>query len=157
MTTTSTGVAVLPYATEHFERVVEIFLEVFRAPPWNESWTADEARQQLNWLIGDERFQGWLLVEHDVAGFALGWIEHGLWGREFSLFEMGITGAYQRRGMGTFFLRTLEGELRRDHVTRAHVVTTADRAPLRFYEVNGYRLCAETKKSICLSKDIAIR
>jgi len=131
------------FGDEFFERVADLFREVFSAPPWNEPWTDDEVRAQLGALRAAGGFRGYVLVDDDVIGFALGVVRPGLLGREFTLWEMGIACDRQQRGLGTVLLRALEAELAREGIARVNVVTSPNLWPRHFYEVNGYAFSGE--------------
>lgn len=56
---------------------VALFVDVFNAPPWNESWRAEDAAQRLGDFLATPRAVGVRLATLDggLLGFALGHVE----------------------------------------------------------------------------------
>lgn len=80
---------------------VEVFLEVFNGPPWNENWAPEAARRRLEDCFRTPGFQGWVTETDGVlSALALGYREP--YNREchFFLKEMCVRPAWQRRGVG---------------------------------------------------------
>lgn len=116
-----------------------LFVDVFNAPPWNDRWTTDSARQRLSDLLETPGYAGRALVDTDgyllglVGGYRQRWYD----GWHFYLAEMAVSRDRQRTGLGsrllTGFLDTL------DDVDGFYLLTQADGAAASFYARHGFR------------------
>jgi GNAT superfamily N-acetyltransferase len=116
-----------------------LYIETFGAPPWNESWRAEDAAQRLGDFIATPRAHGVCLRAPDstVLGFAVGHVERSGAEDHFLLKEMCVRGANQRQGHGTRLLEALTERL--GDVKHWYLLTARDSDASAFYERNGFR------------------
>ena len=121
-------------------QVVDLYLAVFNAPPWNDGWTLAVAAERLAAIAACPRYQGWVAVE-DAAplAFALGWGERWTTGWQFHLKEFAVLPSCQRRGIGSGLLRTLEQQLATQGFQRVELQTAHAAPARRFYERHGFQ------------------
>ena len=129
---------ITPLTEELLSECVDLYVATFNAPPWNESWSAADARQRLGDFLASPRSTGVCVAnpEGDVVGFALGHRERSSDGDHFLLQEMCVQSGVQRRGHGTELLRGL-GELLPD-VTRWYLLTAYGSYAATFYQKVGF-------------------
>lgn len=118
---------------------VSLYVDTFNAPPWDESWNADDAAQRLGDFLATPRAYGVCLLNSDgeVLGFALGHLERSGVEDHFLLKEMCVRTSMQRKGHGTRLLEALTDHL--GHVRHWYLLTARDSDASAFYERNGFR------------------
>jgi aminoglycoside 6'-N-acetyltransferase I len=118
---------------------VALFVDVFNAPPWNETWNRDGALERLNDCFRTPGFAGWVLEGHgQLRAFALGY--RGRYDRErhFFLKEMCVHPACQRQGLGQELMAQLCSDLAASGVRRVYLVTARGGPAEAFYQCCGF-------------------
>lgn len=125
--------------SDALDACVSLYVDTFNAPPWNESWGADDAAQRLGDFLATPRANGVCSLNSDgaVVGFALGHLERSGGEDHFLLKEMCVRTSMQRQGHGTRLLEALAKELA--HVRHWYLLTARDSDASAFYERNGFR------------------
>lgn len=125
--------------SEALDACVSLYVDTFNAPPWNESWTADDAAQRLGDFLATPRAYGVcsLNADGEVLGFAIGHLERSGAEDHFLLKEMCVRTSMQRKGHGTRLLEALADHL--GHVRHWYLLTARDSDASAFYERNGFR------------------
>lgn len=126
-------------STDDLDACVALFVDVFNAPPWNESWRAEDAAQRLGDFLATPRAVGVCTAAPDggLLGFALGHIERSGPDDHFLLKEMCVRTSQQRQGHGTELLTGLAERL--GDVRHWYLLTARDSDASGFYEKNGFR------------------
>lgn len=120
-----------------------LFVEVFGAPPWNESWDASTATRRFNDCWRTPGFFGLLAQsEEQIVGFALGCVEQWNTNRHFHLREMCVAPQRQRRGVGRQLMQALEDHLREAGVGKITLHTARDSDAQTFYDRCGFHTSA---------------
>lgn len=89
-----------------------LYVAVFNAAPWNDSWTEAYARVRLGEITDTPGYVGVALHQDDgLCGFAMGHSEQWFSGRHFLLQEMCVRPDRQRRGLGSALITALEARL----------------------------------------------
>jgi len=84
----------------HREAVIDVFIDVFNSPPWNDKWTTESACEYLARIMHDKYFMGLCAVEgREVKGFLLG--VYGYWytGQTYHIKELCVLKDCQRNGL----------------------------------------------------------
>jgi aminoglycoside 6'-N-acetyltransferase I len=117
---------------------VELFVDVFNAPPWNETWDRDGALERLDDCFRTPGFAGWV-IEGDgkLRAFALGYRERYDQERHFFLKEMCVQPAYQRQGLGQELMARLCSDLAASGVRRVYLFTARGGPAEAFYKRCG--------------------
>lgn len=125
--------------SDTLDACVSLYVDTFNAPPWNESWKADDAAQRLGDFFATPRAHGVCSRNSDgeVLGFALGHLERSGADDHFLLKEMCVRTSLQREGHGTRLLVALTDHL--EHVRHWYLLTARDSDASAFYERNGFR------------------
>ena len=118
---------------------VALYVETFNAPPWNESWNAEDAAQRLGDFLATPRAHGVCSRDSDgeLLGFAVGHLERSGADDHFLLKEMCVRTSMQRKGHGTRLLDALAEHL--GDVRHWYLLTARDSDASAFYERNGFR------------------
>ncbi len=116
-----------------------LFVEIFNAPPWSESWRTEDASQRLNDFLATPRAQGVCLSDSNdrLVGFALGHLERSGAEDHFLLKEMCVRTSKQGQGYGTLLLEALTDRHR--GVRHWYLLTARESNASAFYEKNGFR------------------
>ncbi len=109
------GCVILELTSTDLDACVALYVAVFTAPPWNESWHPQDAAQRLADFIATPRAVGVCMSDSDdgVLGFALGHLERFGSEDHFLLKEMCVRTVEQRHWHGTHLLGRVS------HVERA--------------------------------------
>ncbi|MFD2080108.1 Ribosomal protein S18 acetylase RimI [Actinopolymorpha cephalotaxi] len=131
------------FEAEHLDTAARLFVAVFNAAPWNDSWSEASARARLADVVGTPGFVGVTLVDGaELGGFAIGHTEQWFTGRHFLLQEMCVRADLQRKGAGTALLGALEAHL--GDVEQIYLLTEQNGAAHRFYQHRGFRAAQRT-------------
>jgi aminoglycoside 6'-N-acetyltransferase I len=116
-----------------------LYVETFNAPPWNEVWGLDDARQRLGDFFTTPRSHGVGVFDDgdDLLGFALGHEERSGSEDHFLLQEMCVRATQQRHGHGSQLVASLTETLA--HVRHWYLLTARESAASAFYERQGFR------------------
>ncbi len=125
--------------SDALDACVSLYVDTFNAPPWDESWNADDAAQRLGDFLATPRAYGVCSLNSDgeVLGFALGHLERSGVDDHFLLKEMCVRASMQRKGHGTRLLEALTDHL--GHVRHWYLLTARDSDASAFYAMNGFR------------------
>jgi ribosomal protein S18 acetylase RimI-like enzyme len=119
----------------------ELYINVFRAQPWNESWSYDSGYQRLLDLIHTPNFLGYTLWDHDkLIGFIAGYSKMNDKGKTFYLAEFCVTTQTQGKGYGSQLLIYLEQELMNKNITSLFLITEKIGTISDFYRKKGYTM-----------------
>ncbi len=130
-----------------------LFVEVFSAPPWNESWNASTALRRFDDCWRTPGFFGLLATsEKRIVGFALGQVEQWVTSRHFLLREMCVALQMQRRGVGSQLMQALEDHLREAGIARIVLHTARESDAKAFYDQCGFHMSA---RMVMMSKRLA--
>lgn len=128
--------AIVPADIEAF---VPLYLNVFNAPPWNDTWSNAAALERLLDIATHPRFFGLAAyASDDVLGMVLGWSERGVGGRLFHIKEMCVAGPAQRTGVGRQLLVALEQAVLQQGVIDIFLETAIEAPATRFYAACGF-------------------
>jgi aminoglycoside 6'-N-acetyltransferase I len=120
------------------DAAARLFVSVFNAAPWNDSWSRATARARLRDVVATPGFVGVGRADGDeICGFALGHTEQWFTGRHFLLQEMCVRTDLQRRGIGTELVHALQRRL--VGVEQVYLLTDRQSLAHAFYEKAGFR------------------
>ncbi|MCO7126448.1 GNAT family N-acetyltransferase [Sporolactobacillus shoreicorticis] len=119
----------------------ELYINVFRNEPWNESWTDDVGYQRLLDLIHTPNFLGYALWDHNqLIGFIAGYSKMNFMGKTFYLAEFCVTTQIQGKGYGSWLLHHLEQKLTEKGITSLFLITEKIGTISDFYRKKGYSM-----------------
>lgn len=128
---------VRPITANLLDEVVDLYVGVFSAPPWDEPWSVVDARARLASLLAAPGAVGLAAVEEtSTVGMAIAAVERQA-GHDVALLrEMCVRADQQGRGVGSALLRGLE---ERVTVASWYLLTARDAPAAEFYEGHGFR------------------
>ena len=134
------------FSPEDLESCVQVFVEVFRQPPWNDRWPSFErAQQYVSDLTGIPGFRGFLALQGgEIAAFCLGHRRRWWQGDEYYVNEMGVLPAQQHSGVGSKLIAFAEERLRQNGMQYVALLTERDIPAERFWLKQGYRQDRQT-------------
>ncbi|WP_182526570.1 GNAT family N-acetyltransferase [Nocardioides dongkuii] len=127
---------------DRLDACAELYVEVFRAPPWDETWRLEDARQRLSDFLGAPRSRGLCLAGPDgvLLGFALGRRERYQDEDHFLLQEMCVRPDQQGQGHGSALLEALTADLA--DLRHWYLTTMRDGPAAAFYARHGFQPAA---------------
>lgn len=128
---------ILALTEDGLDQTVALYVDVFSRAPWDEAWTADDARRRLAPMVAAPGAAGVLAVGDDtVVGMALGVVERQVGHDVFLLREMCVLPERQRSGIGGAMLDALDQRL---EVASWYLLTARESPAATFYESRGFR------------------
>ncbi len=140
------------FGREHLDECAHLFMTAFNAEPWNDSYTLDTAKKQLDWHLKVPGCVGLVSVNDGIVAFAVGYREPTDVGDVFHLSIFCVRPDVQRTGVGTRLLHTLENCLREIGVKTVYLGTNKGTPAEAFYRKHGYTVSEE---EIEMSRDLA--
>lgn len=132
---------ITPMDASSLAECVSLYVDTFNAPPWDESWSPDDARLRLADFLATPRSTGLCSWgpggRGDLRGFVLGHLERSGADDHFLIQEMCVRATVQRQGHGTRLLDALAEAL--PSVDHWYLLTARDSAAAAFYETRGFR------------------
>lgn len=132
------------------EKVIDLYIEVFSEPPWNESWRTEEVRKDIEYGKSQKDFVGYIAVDSNdnVIGFTWGYalplekfpfLSNLV--REVPYFyvdELAVKRDYRRRGIGRSLTLALLREAKEKDYKYAILRTDVRGGAYKFYEKLGF-------------------
>ena len=136
------------------ERIVdyaELYMSVFNASPWNDSWSEDTAHCRISEMMSADTFIGKAAYIDDVpVGFIIGQREQGDISVQFCLKEFCVRTSEQSKGIGTSLLNALKADLKEQGITHIYLITSHGENTEGFYQRRGFKTVSE----IVMTNDI---
>ncbi len=135
------------------EYIIRLFRDVFENEPWNDDWSDED---QLNAYIEDLCGQNNSLTlgywdKDQLTGIAMGHIKHWYTGTEYYIDELCIASELQGRGIGSSFLKEIEGYLEEHGIVQIFLQTERTVPAFRFYQNRGFEVLED---HVSLAKQI---
>lgn len=139
-------VIIREFTPDDLEPATDLYLRVFAAPPWNETWHPHMARARLLQIARTPNNRGLAMLgsEGEMLGFALGFIEPWKEGWEYYLKEMCIAPERQRQGLGSRLMRELGTRLAAEGIDRIYLLTARGDLSEAFYTKLGFYTSPKT-------------
>lgn len=136
---------------EMLDELTDLFMEVFNAPPWNDTWIRDQARTRLRDIMRRPKFFG--IAEYDGSrpvGMIMGHGEQSYDGIHFQILELCTANDKKGQGIGDQLLDELTAFLAQQGITAVYMLSMRGDAAEDFYRRHGFRLldqmCVMTKR-----------
>lgn len=112
------------------------FKEVFTKEPWNDDWSDEQQLDQyIMELIGNSNSMTLGFFEDaKMVGLAMGYIRHWYEGTEYHIDELCITTNMQGKGIGTEFIKQIEGYMKTEGLSRIFLQTDRNMPAYEFYK-----------------------
>ena len=122
------------------EEITLRFLEVFTAEPWCDDWSdTGQLYDYITDLAGQDNSLtlGYMRDGH-IAALAMGRIKHWYTGTEYCIDEFFVSTPFQRKGIGSAFLRDMKEFLSRRGIEQIFLQTDRNVPAYDFYLKNGF-------------------
>lgn len=116
-------------------------IAAFAQPPWNESWTYEQAYERIEEIMSAKVSRGWVCMDGEqcvsmLAGRIMTYQDTKL----FYIDEFSVHPDHQRQGVGSRMLAFVRAELGREPRCISHMSLITERGfpSVAFYEKNGF-------------------
>jgi ribosomal protein S18 acetylase RimI-like enzyme len=117
----------------------ELYVTVFREPPWNEVWSTEDAFERLSDFLACSKSIALKAVkDREICGFLFGKIQQCNGVTSYDLEEICVSNTIQRHGIGKRLVGTLEKILTKKGVSSIYLITQRDSVPSNFYSALGF-------------------
>ena len=127
-----------PISSSDLHSCVNLFVETFAHPPWNETWDPETVRQRLDQIFQTPGAFGVGIGDENLTGFALGVSEPWHEGTHFFLKEVCIDPQFQRQGLGSKLMAYLTEQLMDRNTQWIYLLTARGDISESFYEKLGF-------------------
>ena len=129
---------------ERIADYAELYMSVFNASPWNDSWSEDTAHCRISEMMSADTFIGKAAYIDDVpVGFIIGQREQGDISVQFCLKEFCVRTSEQSKGIGTSLLNALKADLKEQGITHIYLITSHGENTEGFYQRRGFKTVSE--------------
>jgi predicted N-acetyltransferase YhbS len=126
---------------EYIDKISELYVNAFNAPPWCDSWTTLTAAKRLNQMINCEGAYGLVCCENDkILGMILGSEEQYYNGVHFNIKEFCVDNSIRGKGIGTRLFEEFERRLKNKGIDQIILFTSKGDETEGFYKKRG--LCS---------------
>lgn len=120
------------------ERVIPMYIEYYNGQDGDE-WTEATTYKRMHQVLSREDSCCMILEEaNEIIALALGYYEQYDDGFVYDLVEIVVAGAYQRKGIGTMFMREIEARVKKDGALVIQLIAVNDEFHEHFYGKLGY-------------------
>ena len=132
----------------------ELFVSVFNAEPWNDSWTKETAQIRIENMMKTDTFIGKALyADNDLKGIIWGQKEQYYDGTHFQIQEFCVKTSEQNKGYGSALLKALEKALSELGVINIYLITSKGAKTEGYYAKRGFvssgNMVLMTNRSFC--------
>lgn len=130
-----------PFSTADLRNCSQLFVDVFNAPPWTETWSEEDAGQRISDLSITPHFLG-LVAETDgnLVALALGYSQRYQNEWHYQLVEFCVREELQGKGVGRALMENLHNRLQASGIHRCYTLTARGTPAQEFYEKGGFYL-----------------
>jgi len=123
------------------EKVIPMYIEYYNEHE-DAEWTKDTVYKRIHQVVTREDSYGLILKDSNtIIGFAMGYFEQYDDGKAFNLIEIVISNEYQRKGIGTSFMKELEKRVKELGAFLIQLQSINDENHNKFYANLGYKNC----------------
>ena len=123
----------------HIDEYAELFVSVFNAEPWNDSWTKETAQIRIGNMMKTETFIGKALYyDNDLKGIIWGQKKQYYNGMHFHIEEFCVRTEEQNKGYGSKLLKALEKALSEIGVDNIYLITSKGERTEGYYSKRGF-------------------
>ena len=124
----------------HVAEYADLFVSVFNAEPWNDSWTKETAQTRIENMMKTGTFIGKALyADNDLKGIIWGQKEQYYNGTHFQIQEFCVKTSEQNKGYGNTLLKALEKTLSEIGVKNIYLITSkGEKTTEGYYAKRGF-------------------
>ena len=123
----------------HIAEYAELFVSVFNAEPWHDSWTKETAQIRIENMMKTDTFIGKALyADNGLKGIIWGQKEQYYNGTHFQIQEFCVKKSEQNNGFGSALLKALENALSEIGVVNIYLLTSRGANTEGYYRKRGF-------------------
>lgn len=123
------------------DKVIPLYIEYYNKHE-NAEWTDVTVYKRIHQVVTREDSYSLILRDEDsIVGFAIGFFEQYDDGKAYDLVEIVISHKYQRKGIGTTFMKELEKRVKELGAFLIQLQSVNDDMHNNFYDNLGYKDC----------------
>lgn len=136
----------------NIEEMIELYMDAFNNPPWNDKWTYDTTYKRLKDIINTPGYIGMSYYSDGVVqGMIMGRCEQYYNGISFQILEFCIRSSMQGRGYGRKLLEKFTNKLKEENITNVYLLTLHGESTEGFYNKNGFE---SSRDMVFMSKNL---
>lgn len=136
---------IVKMSKEHVEECTDLFIDVFTKAPWNDSYSS--RKQVIDFFqnhINNNYFVGYVLkAQTQIIAMSIGMKKPWINGMEYYIDQFCVKTDLQGKGIGSYFLKLIEKEIRGDKMNAIILNTERGFPAEKFYLKNGFKLVDE--------------
>ena len=137
---------------DNIDEVIELYMDSFNNPPWNDKWTYETTYCRLKDIINTPGYMGVsYYIDGVLQGMIMGRAEQYYDGEYFQILEFCIRSSMQGRGYGRKLLQEFTDMLKEKNIVNVYLLTIRGQKTEGFYNNNGFQ---SSKDMIFMSKNI---
>lgn len=136
------NVSMRELTTADLAEVVDHYIAVFSAEPWNDQLTVPQITDYVSSMMAMNTFIGYRLTDrasNKLIGLSLGFIKPWYQGKEYVIDTFLITGTHQGKGLGSTFLERIKEDLLKKEIPTILLDTEESMPAADFYKKNGFK------------------
>lgn len=123
------------------DKVIPLYIEYYNEQE-DAEWTAETVYKRIYQVVTREDSFGLILCDNNsIVGFAMGYFEQYDDGKAYDLIEIVISHKYQRKGIGTSFMKELEKRVKELGAFLIQLQSVNDEKHNNFYSNLGFKDC----------------
>ncbi|MCJ8312892.1 MAG: GNAT family N-acetyltransferase [Saccharospirillaceae bacterium] len=131
---------ITPITTQHLNNISGLYVNVFKAPPWNENWEQQWALERLTNIFHCPNFKGFIIEQDSVIiGSIMGRGTTFQGKKEFEICELFIVPTKQGLGFGSALYDHLLAELNIQGYKIITLLTSRKVPALDFYTNKSFK------------------
>ena len=124
---------------QDLDEITDLYVETYKHEPWNETWDKNFARERLSNFIEHKISENYCIREgNKIIGALFGSRNFTPSIKEFYINDFFIDYHYQRKGIGEYFLKYIEKDLKEKKYFGMVLLTNKSYPCKLFYEKNGF-------------------
>jgi len=125
----------------YLEQMAELFKKAFAGEPWNDDWSdRTQLREYIKEISSSYNALNYGLIrDGKLIAMSIGMIRHWWEGTNYNIEEFCVAPDFQGQGIGTFFMKLIEEEIRKKNLNGIFLQTDSDKPAYKFYMKNDFK------------------
>lgn len=124
---------------EHIVELIDLYIESFNAPPWNDKWTPETVFNRLSQMMNCEGAYGLVAYkDEEVVGMILGNHEYYYDGMQFQIKEFCVSHSLKGAGIGSQLFDEFIRRLKEKGIGEVILLTSKTEKTEGFYKKRGF-------------------